>query len=256
MRKPVLALILISIIFSSIVFSQAEDETLKQGLGYLKSRKDNQALWEFDKVLNQQPDNPMALWGKAEVFRRARKFKEAEEILNKVLSKFKNYPSCLISLSYIRYYEGKRAAALKLLKRVLSQPKLDKENKAIAYMLIGSIHANLAGKGGLLSKITYGTRIGGNFEKAKRLAPELSEVRMALGTFYLLAPKIIGGNLDKAQEELECAVKLTPDFATANARLAQVYKLKNDLENYEFYFRRAEELDSENEVLKELAESK
>jgi tetratricopeptide (TPR) repeat protein len=222
-------------------------------LNYLKSRKDNLALVEIEKILSVEPDNITALWGKAEILRRNYKLKDSQVILNKLLSGDPRHTPSLITLSYIRYHDNRLDEALKILRQVLNQPNLESEDRALVYMLMGSINAKRASLGGFLSKIAYGTHVWGYFERAKVLAPDLSEVRLGLGTFCLLAPKIIGGNLEKAIEELEVAVKLTPDFATANARLAQAYKKKGNLEKYNFYLQRAKELDPENEVLKEIA---
>ncbi|MDD2752737.1 MAG: tetratricopeptide repeat protein, partial [Candidatus Omnitrophica bacterium] len=87
---------------------------------------------------------------------------------------------------------------------------------------------------------------------AKGLAPDLPEVRLGLGTFYLLAPGFAGGNQKAALEELEAAVRLAPDFATANARLAQAYQKAGNQEKYNFYLALAKKLDPENEVIAEL----
>ena len=221
-------------------------------LNYLKSRKDKPALIEAEKILSVEPGDSCALWGKAEILRRAYKFKQSEDILKEILGKSPNHASSLISLSYIRYHNKKFKAALEILKQVLGQPDLDRENKALAYMLMGSINARKSSLGGLFCKIVYGTRVKGYFQKAKKLAPDLSEVRLGLGSFYLLAPAIAGGDVDQAIKELEYAVKLAPDFATANARLAQAYKKKGNLKKYNFYIQRVRKLDPENEVLKEL----
>ena len=228
--------------------SRSEDNFLN----YLRLRKDVLALAEIEKILSLQPDDLSALWGKAEVLRRNYKFTESERILNRILALSPCHAPALISLSYIRYHDGKLNDALRLLKAVLDNPDLDRKDRTLAYMLMGSINAKRAAQGGLFSKIAYGTHVGGYFEKARALAADLSEVHLGLGAFYLLAPKIVGGGLDKAIQELEIAVKLTPDFATANARLAQAYKKKGDLEKYDFYLKQARGLDPENEVLKEI----
>ena len=220
-------------------------------LQHLQYRKDNLALLEADRVLSQDPDNLCAWWARAEVLRRKYAFKEAEAILTQILAKFPEHIPSLISLAYVRYHDGNFETAQGILKCVLQHQGLERGNKALVYMLMGSVNAKKASAGGLFSKIAYGTRIKGYFEKANTLAPDLTEVHLGLGSFYLLAPKIAGGNIDKAIQELEYAVKIAPDFATANARLAQAYKVKGNLEKYNFYLKRAKELDPENEALKE-----
>lgn len=224
-------------------------------LKYLKLRKDNLAAKEIDKILSKWPDDICALWARAEIVRRAHKYAEAEKLLKQVLAKSPDHASSLISLSYIKYHDNEFEEAAQILKQVLRQPNLERENKALAYMLIGSINVKRASLGGFLGKVVYGMRIKGFFEKAKAIAPDLSEVHLGLGSFYLLVPKIAGGNIDRAIEELKWAVELTPDFATANARLAQAYKKKGILEKYNFYIQRAKELDPDNEVVREIEKS-
>lgn len=221
-------------------------------LKFLRQRNDALASREIKRILSAEPENLPALWAKAEVLRRAYEFEEAEKLLHKILTTEADYAPALISLSYIKYHSSDFNGALGLLNPLLKRADLEDENQALVYMLLGSINAKRASAGGVFSKIIYGTHIRGFFEKAKSLGPDLSEVRLGLGTFYLLAPKIIGGNVDKAIEELTYAIKLAPDFATPHARLAQAYQKKGDLENYNFYLQRTEELDPENEVLREI----
>lgn len=229
-----------------------QDELLKDALRLLKNRKDQDALVIFEKILTVQSDNLEALWGKAEVLRRSRNYKQAEDLLNKILSKNPGHASSWISLAYIKYKDDRLNEAKQLIIQAFEANYQDKENLALAYMMLGNINSKYAKKGWLFSKIKYGTQIKYYFLKAGELAPDLPEVHLALGTFYLLAPGIIGGNLNKAIEELELAVKIAPEFATACARLAQGYKKKGDLEKYNFYIKRTKELDPQNEVLKEI----
>ena len=126
----------------------------------------------------------------------------------------------------------------------------------MANMMLGAINSRRCAKGWFLDKIIYGTRIKGYFKKAAELDPDLPEVHLGLGIFYLKAPAIAGGNPDRAVEELEKAIKIAPDFATPYARLAQAYQKKGDLEKYKFYLNKARGLDPENEALKEIEKDK
>lgn len=226
-----------------------KDNSLKDALVLLKNRKDNDALVVFEKILADEPGNLDALWGKAEIKRRAHKYKEAQALLSEILKQNPNHVSSLISLAYIRYKDDKLNEALELINRAINASSSDKENEALAYMMLGTINSRRSATGWFFSKIRYGTQIKCYFLKAKELAPHLPEVHLGLGTFYLKAPAIVGGNLDKAVQELETAVRIAPDFATANARLAQAYKKKGNLEKYDFFIQRARELDSQNEAL-------
>ena len=226
--------------------------TFNEAVALLKIRKDKDAMKIFDQILAKDPENIDALCGKAEVLRRDRKYAEAQDLLNKILEKDPNYIPALLSLSYIYYQEENFNQAEKLVNQVLEGGCESKEDEALANMLLGAINSQRADKGWLLTKLKYGPKIQCYFLKAKELGPELPEVRLGLGTFYLLAPKIIGGDVDKALPELEYTVKIAPNFATANARLAEAYRKKGDLRKYEAYIERAKELDPENEAVKEI----
>lgn len=266
MKKIILIALILTAAISPLIFLRAKPAPKKQELvcsldlkacqdnllKYLKLRQDNLAQGEIDKILSIQRDDLCALWAKAEILRRSYKFKESEELLNQVLAKCPGHASSLITLAYIKYHENSFSEASKLLKEALHQPDLERENRALIYMLMGSINSKKASRGGILGKVAYGTRIKGYFEKARGFAPDLPEVHLGLGTYYLLAPRIAGGDVDMAIEELEWAVRLAPDFATANARLAQAYKQKGNLEKYNFYIQRAKDLDAGNEAVKEI----
>lgn len=225
--------------------------SLKEGLALLGDRKDKEADVIFEKIINSQPDNLDALWGKAEVLRRKRDYADSEQLLNKILLCRPTHVPSLISLSYIRYKDDKIEEALNLTKKALRSAS-NREDAALGYLMLASINSRRSQSGWIFGKVAYGLKIKGYFLKAKELAGDMPEVRLGLGTFYLLAPSIIGGDLDKAISELNHAFESTPEFATVNARLAQAYKKKGDLEKYNFFLKRTRELDPENEVLKEI----
>jgi len=262
MRKA-LILLLILAIASAAYFSlkpkilkieciKNNEPVINEAFRLLRARKDKDALAILQDALANEPDNLDALWVKAEIGRRARQYKQSESILNSILTKNPKHIPSLISLAYIKDKQAKTDEALQLISGVLKDECSTSENRALAYMMIAVINARLSSRGGFFNKIKYGTQIKRFFLKAKELAPDLPEVRAGLGQFYLLAPVIAGGNLNKAIEELKAAVKIAPDFATANARLAQCYKRKGIEDKYKFYINRAKELDPDNEVIKEI----
>lgn len=232
--------------------SQKESSPLEEGMMLLKSRRDKEALIAIDKALSEDPANLQALWAKAELLRRSRKYQESEIILNEVLKKDPVYVPAILTLSYIKYKEDKINESQELVKQVLKMKTLNNEEKALAYMMIGAINSRSISDSWILKKVIHGLQVKASFDKAVRLAPDLPEVHLAVGTFYLKAPAIIGGNTVRAIRELETATRIAPDFAEANARLAQAYKKNGKIREYNFYIKRAKELDPENEVLKEL----
>lgn len=217
----------------------------------LRIRDDEAALAMFGKVLDIDPQDADALWAKAEVFRRRRQWSESEAILQRVLKKHPGHVPSMISLAYIRYHDDRLQEALDLIDKAMADPCLSRENKALCFMMLGTINSRRSQQGGFLNKIKYGAKIKNYFLMARKVAPELPEVHLGLGSFYLKAPVIAGGNINKAIQELELAVKLAPGFATAHARLSQAYKKKGDLAKCQFCLRRAQDLDPGNEALLE-----
>jgi len=234
------------------ITAEKSDTLFKKASLLLKSRKDNEALVVYEEILSIEPANIDALWGKAEVLRRRRDYVHSEDLLNQILKINPGHASSLISLAYIKYKDARLSEALQLVKRALKAEYLDNNNEALGYVMLGMINSRRSQQGWFFGKITYGMQIKRHFLKAKALASDLPEISLALGTFYLLAPAIAGGNLEDALKELDDAVKIAPDFATVNARLAQAYRKKGDLDKYNFYLKKTRELDPENEVLREL----
>ncbi|MBU1727016.1 MAG: tetratricopeptide repeat protein [Candidatus Omnitrophica bacterium] len=226
--------------------------SLKDAMVLLRNRKDAQALAIFEEVLVREPSNTEALWAKAEILRRRSKYNESETILNQVLKSDPEYLPAMISMSYIEYKTGSANEALRLINKVLENPKKNREDEALALIMLGTINKKRSSEGWLFDKIRFGTKIKGYLIQANKIAPELPEAHFALGSFYLLAPSVIGGDLNKAIDELKLAVEIAPDFASANARLAQAYKKSGDLADYEFFLKKARELEPDNEVLKEM----
>ena len=228
-------------------------EEIEDAYALLRARRDSQALRIFEQILSNDPGNIQARWGTAEVLRRENRFQDAERILIDNLEVDPQHPPSLLTLAYISYKEDALAQAGELISRALRSPQLSRQDKGLAYMLKGAINSRRSQGGWLFGKLIYGPQIKGYFLKARELAPQLPEVHLGLGTFYLLAPKIAGGNLQLAIEELRLALDLAPDFATASARLTQAYKEAGDLQQYDYYIKKTRELDPENEVLQELS---
>jgi len=122
--------------------------------------------------------------------------------------------------------------------------------------LRGGVKGMIAHYGGALSKVINGTAVLPNLKTAEKLQPEFSGVKFGLGSFYLLAPSLAGGDLGEAQKYLEEAVKIDPLFADAYVRLAQLYKIKGDTRRYNGYINKALEIDPKNELTLDVSSGK
>ena len=106
--------------------------------------------------------------------------------------------------------------------------------------------------GNPLKKMQYGPRSLYHLRIAEKLLPEAAGTLFAQGTFHLLAPRFFGRDLKKAKDSLLRSIKKDPHFVDAYVRLAQVYKLTGDQENYNTYMQLATEKDNKNELLQDM----
>ncbi|MBP7217235.1 MAG: tetratricopeptide repeat protein [Candidatus Omnitrophica bacterium] len=246
-----LASLLIFFMCASMVTACCAQETVAHGLRLLTERRDKEALAVFEQVLVDQPHNEDALWGKAEILIRFRRFKEAEALCSGVLLQNPDHAPTLTSLAYLRYKDNALPEAKKLVLRALRVPTFSAQDRAMAYMMLGAINSKKSSSGGLVNKVFYGTQIKGYFQKAVDTAPDLAETHLGLGSFYLMAPAIVGGDIDKAISELMKAIELAPSYATAHVRLAQAYQKKGDQKQCNVSIAHAQALDPENEALQD-----
>jgi len=228
------------------------------GLVYFEGHKDREAGEVFNKIISLDPKVIEARWGIAEVLRRKHKIGESEKILNEIIKANPDFSPAYITLAYVKYTQMYFEQSVKLALKVIKQGRenVDLSNYTRAYLLRAGAKGMIASRGGPLSKIINGTAVLPNLKKAQILQPDSQAVLFGLGSFYFLAPAIVGGNINKARDYLERAVKIDPLFADAYVRLAQVYKVKGDSEKYEKYLRKARGIDPENALLQDFARGK
>jgi len=234
------------------------DDLYVLGLVYLNLHKDKEAGEVFNKVLTLDPMVIEAKWGVAEVLRRQHQLQKSEELLNDVLKASPDFPAASITLAYIRYTQMDFNAAVRLADKVLGQGEknVDRSNHVRAHLLYGGTKGMIAHYGGPLSKVINGTAVLPSLKAAERLQPESAGVKFGLGSFYLLAPTLAGGNLEKAEAYFKKAIEIDPLFADAYVRLGQFYKIKGDSVRYNEYLSKALEIDPQNELALDIKNGK
>lgn len=220
------------------------------GLVYLNLHQDQAAYQVFSALVIDNPGMIEPLWGMAESLRRKHDPGKAESLLNKVIKVDPQFSPALISLAYIKYFKMDFQGSVRLASKViqLGPDKTDLSNYARAYAMYAGSKGMLAHYGGFLSKAIDGLAVKKNLDKAQKLQPDSPAVLFGLGSYYLLAPVIAGGNKTKAEEYLNQALKADPLFADVYVRLAQLAKIKGNKEKYNFYMNKALEIDPGNEL--------
>ncbi len=191
-----------------------------------------------------------AAWGKAQAFRRRHQTQEAQDLLNQVIETDPQFAPALNSLDYIKYFQADYKGAINLVLKVIAQGKdqVDLSNYVRALAMYAGAKGMLAHYGGVLSKAIDGLAVKTNLDKAQKLQPDSPAVLFGLGSYYLLAPSIAGGDRVKAANYLKQAVKVDPLFADVYVRLGQLAKLQGNQKEYEAYLEQALEIDPQNEL--------
>ncbi len=79
---------------------------------------------------------------------------------------------------------------------------------AQAFYWLGNAYGNRIGEVNMLSKMSLAPKIRDAFETAVVLDPTLVDARSALVEFYLQAPAVVGGSVDKAKTQAAAIVRL------------------------------------------------
>jgi tetratricopeptide (TPR) repeat protein len=220
------------------------------GLVYLNNHKNKDAEEIFKKIIAIEPASLEARWGIAEVLRREHKLEESLSMLNDILKEKPDFAPACISMAYIKYLRMDFNVSVGLAQRVLAlgRDNVDLTNYVRAYAMLAGAKGMIAHYGGPISKVINGTKVLPNLRRAERLQPEAPAVLFGLGSFYLLAPSLAGGDLAKAEQYLRKSISVDSLFADAYVRLAQVYKLKGQMDVFNSLLEDALKIDQGNEL--------
>ena len=204
----------------------------------------------FNRLLELDADLVPATWGVGEVHRRLHNHAASRAVLDQVVALDPGFLPAWLSSAYLRYVQGGFKPAMKDARVVLDAGRdaCDLANYTRAYLVVGGAKGMLADKGSLWAKIRYGPGILSTLRKGEALYPESAEVKLGLGTFLMLAPSIIGGDLEEAHQYLLEAIETDPLQAEAHARLAQTYKRKGDDPMFEHHLTLSLTIDPGNEI--------
>jgi tetratricopeptide (TPR) repeat protein len=85
--------------------------------------------------------------------------------------------------------------------------------KSLYELWLGRIYGEKADRAGFLSAAGLVRKVRASFERAVDLDPRSSEARTDLAEFYLEAPAIVGGGLNKARAQADALLPLNPGMA-------------------------------------------
>ena len=119
-----------------------------------------------------------------------------------------------------------------------------------AQMWLGRVYGGKADHANPVSAFNLGRRVRSSFERAVELDPANLDAASDLGEFYVHAPSIIGGGLDKARTLAANVLPRSP--ALAHRLLAQAAEKDSDFVTAEAEFRKAVEMGHSPESMVDL----
>ena len=105
------------------------------------------------------------------------------------------------------------------------------DGNAEYHFFLGSVYGTQAQLAGILSKLSYARKTRDQFERAVTLQPDSVRYRSALLSYYLMAPGIAGGDVDKARAQGREI--LDRNAFEGHMALARIAASENELENAE-----------------------
>jgi tetratricopeptide (TPR) repeat protein len=220
------------------------------GLVYLKFYKIQNAENVFKNMDDIDSSSIEAKWGALECARRKRLGEQAGKGLYAVIESNPEFAPAYISLAYYKYmnFDFNESARLTYAVTKMDPENVDSDNYVRAYALFGGAKGMIAHYGGPLSKMINGGLVSSYLKKAEELDPDSAAALVGMGGYYLLAPPLLGKDLEKAEQYLLKAKEADPLFPDTYVRLAQLYRAKGDNDKYERYLEKALSLDPQNEI--------
>ncbi len=114
-----------------------------------------------------------------------------------------------------------------------------RDSFAEAHAMLADLYGRKISFGGFMSGPRYGPKIQAENKKAVALDASSPQVYAALGRQYFFAPKMFGGNIDKAIENFKKATQIDPRNDENFVWLGIAYRTKGDTGNAEQAFREA-----------------
>ncbi len=164
---------------------------------------------------------------------------DARDSLLKLTQKNPGNAVCFYELARVDYYRcnaadvrGDKKAAEGALDQALSEAqqslKLD-DRSAVAHSLLADIYGRRIGLGrGFMLGARLGPKVAAENKRAQELDGNNPRVLASLGRQYLHAPKMFGGDLDKAIASFQKSLQFDPKGDETYIWLAIAYRKKGD----------------------------
>jgi tetratricopeptide (TPR) repeat protein len=174
-------------------------------------------------ALSQTIDNAKKLWEN-------KKPAEAKTLLQGVKEQNKEYAEAQYWLGFISYQESDFESAEVYFENAIEV----NDKKAEYYNWYGNTLGAMAGNANIIKQGMLAPKMKSAWEKAVSLKPDYIDPRISLIQYYLQAPSMMGGSVEKAMEMATQIKKLKP--AEGHRQLGNIYYREKKFEEAEKEF--------------------
>lgn len=121
-----------------------------------------------------------------------------------------------------------------------------------AHALLGDLYGMKIGFGGMFAGMHYGPKANAETQRAFELDANNPRAYAVVGRKYLFAPRMFGGDLDKAVQSFQKATTLDPHYDEAFVWLALAYRRKGDSQHAQAALSEALRLNSRSAFAKRI----
>ena len=204
------------------------------------SAEETVALEASDReTASHEPASVDSLLARADRALGDRDIASAERLFSEVLSLGSDEHRALCGLAIVGLIEGDHDKAIKYARKAV---KADKKNSRYHLMLANG-YGMKASKGGLKA-MYYGRKFKKECELAVEYDPENVQAHRALMSFYMHAPSVMGGGMEKAKETAETIASL--DVYHGHVAHGAIAQLEDDNVSAESSYLAAAAIDSQN----------
>ncbi|MEE9913453.1 MAG: hypothetical protein K4571_17210 [Deltaproteobacteria bacterium] len=185
------------------------------------------------------------------VLMRDHRHQESREVLTGVAKTHPDFYPAQTTLAHLAYLQKDFDRSYRIARQMIEKKKeLSRFHLALCLMLATGAQGAITKKS-MLRAIPAYFEVNRYLKEAQKQMPDSAEVLYAVGSYYLLMPAIVGGDLDRAIFLLERSRRLTPLNPGVYVRLAQAYRARGDAAASEQNIARAIELDPHDELLQD-----
>ncbi len=203
----------------------------------------------FNDHQDKWSDNPAMKLLQGIILMWDHRYSEGRSVLTGVINDYPDFYPAEVTLSHLDYLQKDFDRSYrKALQMIEKQRELSRFHFAVSLMIAAGAKGILVKKNWIKGIPAY-FEVKGYLKKAQKQMPDSAETLYAVGSFYLLIPPLVGGDLDKAIVLLEKSRQMTPLNPSVYVRLAQAYRAKGLTAVSRKYITKAMELDSQDEIL-------